>query len=79
MSEKKNAGKETLSFEQAMRRIEEIVRRMETGDLPLEKMMEAYEEGRRLLDFCSAKLTEVEKKIELLEKKDEKWESREVS
>lgn len=69
MSEKKSrTAPAEVSFEEAMKRLEEIVRQMESGDLPLERMVGAYEEGRKLLDLCGAKLNEVEKKIELLEK-----------
>ncbi len=80
MSEKnekknKNAAQE-ISFEDALKRLEEIVQQMESGALPLEKMVAAYEEGRKLLDLCTARLNEVEKKIELLEKKDGGWTAR---
>lgn len=70
MNEKKeeNNPSEKMPFEQAMQRLEGIVQRMEAGEMPLEQMVEAYEEGRRLLDLCAARLNEVEKKIELLEK-----------
>jgi len=69
MSEKKSrTAPAEVSFEDALKRLEEIVRQMESGDLPLERMVGAYEEGRKLLDLCGAKLNEVEKKIELLEK-----------
>ena len=60
------------SFDKALAQVEEIVRAMESGDLPLEKMMEQYEEGMRLIAFCSAKLNEVEKKIEIMTKKGDK-------
>ncbi len=76
---KNNAEPQAPTFEQAMKRLEEIVRQMESGDLPLEKMLEVYEEGRQLLDYCAAKLDEVEKKIELLEKKDGQWTMRAVT
>lgn len=73
----KNAPEE-MPFEQALQRLEEIVRRMEAGEMPLEQMVEAYEEGRRLLDLCAARLNEVEKKIELLEKNEKtgEWNAR---
>ncbi len=71
MSEKKSkAAPAEISFEDALKRLEEIVRQMESGDLSLERMVGAYEEGRKLLDLCAARLNEVEKKIELLEKND---------
>lgn len=61
-----------LSFDKALAQLEEIVQNMENGSLPLEKMMEQYEEGMRLIAFCSAKLNEVEKKIEIMTKKGDK-------
>ena len=77
MSEKKNRAAEPApSFEDAMKRLEEIVRQMESGDLPLERMVAAYEEGRKLMELCTGKLNEVEKKIELLEKKGDEWTAR---
>ncbi|MDD2520676.1 MAG: exodeoxyribonuclease VII small subunit [Kiritimatiellae bacterium] len=57
------------SFEKALERLEEIAAAMESGDLGLEKMVEAFEEGQKLVKLCSSKLNEVEKKIELLVKK----------
>lgn len=60
------------SFEKALTQLETIVQEMETGSLPLEKMMEQFEEGMRLIALCSAKLNEVERKIEILVKKGDK-------
>lgn len=60
------------SFEKALTQLEQIVQGMESGSLPLEKMMEQFEEGMRLITLCSAKLEEVERKIEILAKKGEK-------
>jgi len=60
------------NFEKALSELETIVEAMESGSLPLEKMMEQYEEGMRLISFCSAKLNEVEKKIEIMVKKGDK-------
>ncbi|MGI6088028.1 MAG: exodeoxyribonuclease VII small subunit [Kiritimatiellia bacterium] len=61
----------TPDFEKSLERLEKIVQEMEDGDLPLEKMMQHFEEGMRLLRFCSHKLNEVEQKIEVLIKQDE--------
>ena len=58
-----------LSFEQAIQRLEKIVADMEAAELPLEDVLKRYEEGTRLVRFCSQKLDEAEKKIELLTKK----------
>lgn len=61
-----------LSFDTALAQLEKIVQDMEGGSLPLEKMMEQFEEGMRLIALCSAKLEEVERKIEILAKKGDK-------
>jgi len=60
---------QTQSFEKALERLEEIAAAMESGDLGLEKMVAAFEEGQKLVKLCSSKLNEVEKKIEMLVKK----------
>ena len=60
---------EKLSFEDALSRLETCVTTMESGNLPLEKMMEAFEEGQTLAGICSEKLKAVEKKIEVLKKR----------
>jgi exodeoxyribonuclease VII small subunit len=59
----------TQSFEKALERLEEIAAAMESGELGLEKMVAAFEEGQKLVKLCSSKLNEVEKKIEMLVKK----------
>jgi exodeoxyribonuclease VII small subunit len=59
-------------FEKSLERLEMIVREMESGELSLEKMMKHFEEGMGLVGICSAKLNEVERKIELLVKQGEK-------
>ena len=64
----KDTSKEP-SFEQAIQRLEKIVAEMEGAELPLEDILKKYEEGSRLVRFCSQKLEEAEKKIELLTKK----------
>ncbi|NLB65339.1 MAG: exodeoxyribonuclease VII small subunit [Lentisphaerae bacterium] len=67
MSEAKK--EKALSFEKALERLEEIAEEMEAGNLGLEKMVAAFEEGQKLVKLCSSKLNEVEKKIEMLVKK----------
>lgn len=58
-----------MTFEQAIQRLEKIVADMEAAELPLEDVLKHYEEGTRLVRFCTQKLDEAEKKIELLTKK----------
>lgn len=57
------------SFEKALARLEEIVAEMEGGKLSLEKMVASFEEGTGLVKYCTQKLNEVERKIEILAKK----------
>ena len=57
------------SFEKALARLEEIAAEMESGELGLEKMVAAFEEGQKLVKLCSSRLNEVEKKIEVLVRK----------
>jgi len=68
MTRKKKApdGDQPESFEASLDRLEQIVARMESGSLGLEEMMACFEEGQRLIGVCTAKLNEVEKKIEIL-------------
>ena len=59
-------------FEESMRRLEELVNQMEEGELSLDEMVSAFEEGTQLVQSCGKKLDEVERKIEMLVKKNEK-------
>ena len=54
------------TFEQAMERLEKIIQELESGELPLEKAMNKFEEGIELTRFCSRKLDETEEKINIL-------------
>ncbi|MCK5844799.1 MAG: exodeoxyribonuclease VII small subunit [Victivallales bacterium] len=59
---------EGLSFEKSLELLESTVAKMESGQLPLDEMMNFYEEGRVLSDICAKKLKGVERKIEILRK-----------
>jgi exodeoxyribonuclease VII small subunit len=59
---------EKKKFEEAIEELEKVVERLESGELSLEESLAAFEEGVGLVKFCNQKLTEVEKKIELLVK-----------
>lgn len=59
---------ENLSFEDALRKLEEIVDKMEDGNLPLDQMIKFFEEGSSLSNMCGKKLKELQKKIEILVK-----------
>jgi exodeoxyribonuclease VII small subunit len=59
---------QNATFEAALKQLEEIVQRLEKGELPLEESLKLYEDGIRLSRYCHAKLEEAEGKIELLMK-----------
>ena len=71
-AKKTDKVEEKITFEKALERLEEIVGEMEGGSLSLDKMIAGFEEGQALLKFCTQKLNEVEKKIEVLVKKGDK-------
>jgi exodeoxyribonuclease VII small subunit len=54
------------TFESALTRIEQIAARMEAGDLPLDELIVAYEEGLRLIRFCSQRLDAAEERLETI-------------
>ncbi|MRH43171.1 exodeoxyribonuclease VII small subunit [Aquibacillus halophilus] len=56
--------KKDVTFEQAMKELEEIVDKLEEGDVPLEKAINYYQEGMKLSKLCSDKLSSVEKQME---------------
>ena len=57
MAEKK------MTFEQAMARLEEIVKLLEQGETPLEDALSLFEEGTKLMKKCSAQLDRAEQKV----------------
>lgn len=61
-------SEQTERFEQALQRLEGVVKQLEQGDLELEKSLELYEEGIRLSRLCHAKLEAAEGRIEMLVK-----------
>jgi len=70
MPKKKNADSKKEerepSFEEAMERIETIVEAMESDSLTLERMLENYEEGSRLLHQCQERIDSAQNRIELI-------------
>lgn len=53
-------------FEESLKKLEELVKKMEAGDLTLDESLKAFEEGIRLIRFCTRKLDETERKVEIL-------------
>mgnify|MGYP004478235211 FL=1 len=62
MSEKK------ISFEDAMKRLDEIVKSLEKGDAPLDDSLKLFEEGTHMISICSDMLTKAEQKVLKLSK-----------
>ena len=52
-----------LTYEQAYKRLEEIVEKLENGSVPLEESMKLFEEGSKLANFCNSKLNAAEQKF----------------
>lgn len=67
---KEGAGEEELSFEAAMKRLEEIVETLGEGNLSLEDSLTMFQEGMELCKVCNMKLDEAEYKVEKLMEKE---------
>lgn len=63
-----NKEQKEKKFEEALEALEQVVERLESGELSLEESLAAFEQGVRLVQFCNQKLNEAEKKVELLVK-----------
>jgi len=55
-----------MDFESALKKLEAIVQSLENEDLKLDDALKKYEEGVRLADWCSKRLNEAEKRVEVL-------------
>ena len=66
MTRAKPADAEPLDFERAMAELEQLVDKLEKGDLPLEESLAAFERGVALTRTCQAALRQAEQKVELL-------------
>ena len=61
-----NNETKTKTFESSLDSLEQIVRQLEDGDLPLEKSLELFEQGIRLSRECQERLSQAERRIEIL-------------
>src|SRR3984957_18388026 len=61
-----DSGNAPEKFEELLGRLEQIVSDMENAELPLEKLLESYEEGMRLVKACGSRLADAEQKVEIL-------------
>ena len=55
------------SYEAALQELEQLVSRLESGDMPLEQLLGGYQRGAQLLQFCRDKLQAVENQISVLD------------
>jgi exodeoxyribonuclease VII small subunit len=62
------AKAKSLSFEDALTQLEQIVESMEAGDVPLAELLAKFEDGNKLLKVCETRLKDAELKIEQLRK-----------
>ena len=67
MSEKKYDG---INFEEALGKLESIVRALETGNIALDKALESFEDGIKLIRRCNFLLDDAEKKVKILTRDD---------
>ena len=56
----------TEKFESVLKKLEDVVSRLEGGELSLDDSLKAFEEGVKYANFCSKKLDEAESRVELL-------------
>lgn len=61
-------SKKKLTFEESLKRLEEIVSHLEKGDIPLQESLNLFEEGAQLLADCNRMLEEAEQKVFQLKK-----------
>jgi exodeoxyribonuclease VII small subunit len=66
MTQIKNGQEQRRTFETSLEALEQIVRQLESGDLPLEKSLELFEQGIRLSRECQERLSQAERRIEIL-------------
>jgi len=62
----KNNEEQSRTFEASLEALEQIVHQLESGDLPLEKSLELFEQGIRLSRECQERLSQAERRIEIL-------------
>ncbi len=72
--DKDGSKDEGSSFEEDLTRLEDIVRKLDAGDMPLEKALALYEEGLGLSKRCSVMLDQAQSRIEAIMEKDGKFE-----
>ena len=62
-----DAQQEPASYEAGLQELEQLVARMESGQMPLADMLQSYQRGAFLLEHCRSRLQAVEAQIQVLE------------
>lgn len=60
-------SEQELSYEQAMEQLEQVLRRLDGGELPLEESISCFQQGLEYIKICQAKLTAAEGKLKILQ------------
>ena len=64
--------KKNKAFEDYIKNLNEIVKKMESDDMNLEDMIDSYESGMNLINICSTELNKIEKRVKILIQKNNK-------
>jgi exodeoxyribonuclease VII small subunit len=72
MAEDQSGPKPVETFEASLDELEQVVRELEGGDLPLERSLELFERGMALSDSCRKQLEAAETRVEMLIRKEGK-------
>ncbi|MBP5231718.1 MAG: exodeoxyribonuclease VII small subunit [Clostridia bacterium] len=59
-----------MTFESALERLEQVVRQLESDNVPLDDLMKLYDEGHLLIRFCNEKLANANRKVKLVREQD---------
>ncbi|MFO7952380.1 MAG: exodeoxyribonuclease VII small subunit [Bacillota bacterium] len=70
---------EDMSYEEAIKKLEEIVQRLENAEIPLEESLSSFQEGIALSRYCREKLAEIEYRVEYLLKEEQQQSLKDIS
>ena len=67
-SSQKKGTEENLQFEEAIEKLESIIERMESEQIPLQDLLKDYEEGTKLLKLCRTRIDGARQKVDKINK-----------
>jgi exodeoxyribonuclease VII small subunit len=62
-----SAAAPAASYEEALAELERLISQLESGQLPLDKLLESYQRGAQLLDYCRGRLEAVQTQVKVIE------------